>query len=395
MKTHTKKKLFVRLALLFLISLTGCQNSAKPSENSNISETVDLDEQSLNVHDDCMMLSDLQEHQNFSIQILDDDPEAVQDIVLANEFDNQQWKQAISLFPPGSNSYGWASLFVFDRKANVTYLSGKVNPILLTQEKNLAYFMVRNGWALPHSLRLIVMLDFQPANVLLPNGTEQPFYDFATMQPQEDSAIAFSIPSLSSGFHQLSLLLIADPENTTPDKEYRLAQKLSITEARFDLWVDHTSVPEEVSIFSTPELGQAAASRIQSVDLVTADSEISSGELLTSLNQTSNTEACIYLKLFNIDNEISQTFKEPIPLRVVVFWDDHAYKVLDYDLLPEAEDFLALPLKVAMPKEPGTHQLQVFVFTFPGFSQFDAQGQQRTGYPIGVATQRVLVDINE
>jgi hypothetical protein len=92
-------------------------------------------------------------------------------------------------------------------------------------------------------------------------------------------------------------------------------------------------------------------------------------------------------------NETSRAYTGPLPLRIVTFWNDQATHVLNYEMTAETSDFLSLPLMIQAPERSGSYQFNVVVFTLPGYSQFDAKGQERTAFPQGIFSRRVLVDV--
>lgn len=380
--------------VLLIILLGGCQSTRKFISNNNgqlaLTPLPQNNVDPVALPEPCVSLDNIQTQQTYTFKLLSEDIELIQQVALTNEVDVQEWNRDTSMVASQNGVYGWASFFRFER-ADVAYLPGKINPILLQSKGTTAYFMVRNGWSLPHAVRLIVLLDFQRITIDIGEGNKKPYYDFGVLQPQEDAGISFAIPALTPGFHQLSLLLIADPESTSIDPDYRLAQRLSFAEARYDLWVDSTSLPLSIPSFADTDLGQAAASKIQAVDIVANDKP--QDEPLLSLDHSLNDQLCLPLHLYNVNDDMNQIFTKPTPLRLIVAWDDVATQIFDYDLPVDAPDFLVLPIKITPPMEVGEHQLQVMLFTFPGYSQFIEGGEQRTGFPIGVSTQRLLVNI--
>lgn len=298
------------------------------------------------------------------------------------------WQQKASFLSPESGWAGWVTqLAVFPSQEIGKFLE---NPVLLTPEEQIrGFFLVRNSWQMPHTLRVIFLLDFQQVPVLVENRLNH-FYDFPKMDPQEDRAFEFILPGLPEGFHQLSILLVADPENYSTDSNYRFLQQMSFTELRYDLWVGIDSPSQEVPRFENPEIGQAAASRLGSVELVLSAQDPENNPVL-SLAMSSGKQYCVNLRLFNSTPQLT-LYGGSVDLRIAVFWNDELTQVLDYTLSADAPEKLTLQLAIGAPLEIDTYQFSIVVFTYPGYSQFTIPNK-RTGYPVGAFTRRVVVEV--
>ncbi len=151
-------------------------------------------------------------------------------------------------------------------------------------------------------------------------------------------------------------------------------------------------------LFQRSELAvaRAAAGRAREMELVSRDGDID--RLLAKLSLQPGQTYCVSLRLHNCGvecrqkSEIDALYDGPFPLRIVVFWDDRAGQVVDYDLAANAPDNLTLPLRIQAATEAETHQLWIAAFTFPACSQFDSS-MQRVVYPWLLASQRVVVDV--
>jgi len=324
-----------------------------------------------------------------TLTVLNEDLETVQSLVLKTPEAQEEWRQKNALVSPESDWGGWVTML---RTTPGLEMDPSVeNPIRLpTDTEANAFLLVRNAWKKPHSLRIVFLIDFQQASV---TKSEQRtlFYDFPIMEPQEDRTIEFTLPALSRGFHQLSTLFVTDPDNVSTDTEYRYLQQHSFSEQRYDLWVDTEARPKEVMTFESAELGRAAGSRMGGVEFVVSPDD-KENKPLTSLTLKPGEEHCLNLRLYNAKSEVNAPYTGPVPLRIAVFWNDKMEQVLDYDLLADAPDNLTLQLKIQAPSEAGSYQLSAVVFTFPGYSQFEAVGE-RTGYPGGAFSRRSLVEV--
>lgn len=355
------------LILVVSILVTGCAPSAQS---------------------ECTQLHSVQQSP-FTLEVINQDTEVVKDAALQTLGAQEQWQQKTAFLAPESEWAGWATqLTVFPKAVTGGYLE---NPILVpAQELIRGFFLVRNGWNMPHPLRVIFLLDFQQVPVLVGNKLTH-FYDLPMMEPQEDKAFEFMLPGLSQGFHQLSILLIADPEDYSIDIEYRFFQQKSFSELRYDLWVGLDSPPQDTLRFESPEIGQSADSRMGNVELVLSAEDPKNNPLL-SFSVSPGKQYCVNLRFFNRTPPMDAPYSGPVYLRIAVFWKDKLAQVLDYHLLPDAPENLTLQLAVEPPLEAGNYQFNIVVFTYPGYSQF-ADLRERTGYPVGEFTRRVVVDV--
>ncbi len=337
---------------------------------------------------ECTQLHSVQQSP-FTLEVVNQDTEVAKDSALQTLGAQELWQQKTALLSPESEWAGWATqLAVFPSAETGGYLE---SPILVPAKEQIrGFFLVRNGWNKAHILRAIFLLDFQQVPVLVGNMLTH-FYDLPTMEPQEDKAFEFMLPGLPQGFHQLSILLIADPENYSTDIEYRFFQQMSFSELRYDLWVGLDSPPQDTPGFESPELGQSAASRLGSVELVLSAEDPENDPVL-SFVMSLGKQYCMNLRLFNPAAQANAPYGNPVDLRIAVFWNDKLAQVLDYHLLADAPENLTLQLMVEAPPKTGTYQFNIVVFTYPGYSQF-AELRERTGYPIGAFTRRVVVDV--
>ncbi len=340
---------------------------------------------------ECTNLDDVDSAQQDigALRIVNEDSEAIRKIILQSPEVQEAWQQKTTFVSPESDWGGWVTILKADSNSNID--PSIENPIRLSTGSDVhAFFLVRNAWKKPHDLRIIFLLNLHQVPIIRSDGIHD-FYDLSTLEPQEDRAFEFILPALSGGFHQLSILLVTDPDSLSTDGTYRLLQQKSFFEARYDLWVGTGTLPEEVVTFESAELGQAAGSRMGGVELVVSPDD-KENKPLTSLALKPGEEHCLNLRLYNAKSEVNAPYTGPVPLRIAVFWNDKMEQVLDYDLLADAPDNLTLQLKVQTPSEAGSYQLSVVVFTFPGYSQFEAVGE-RTGYPWGAFSRRSLVEV--
>jgi len=318
------------------------------------------------------------------ISIANEDLETVKHFVLEPLENRRRWQQKNALVPPNSDWGGW----VFE----IRFLPPPKSPFLvlpLHQELH-GFLLLRNAWKKPHDSRMIFLLDFQQMPVLTSEGI-RPFYTLPALAPQEDYAFEFVIPPLPRGFHTLSFVMIADPQNRSLDPVYRAAQQDSFLDQRFDLWVGVKPFSLDVPALETLALGQAAVSRFaKSVDLVVTPQD-PINEPLAFFSSKPGDSHCVYLRLYNEETEVNRPYKEPVPLHIVASWDDQLTEALDYDLLADAPRHLTLPLSVRTPTEPGLHQLQVMIFSFPGWSQYN--DGTFTGFFTASFSRRVLVEV--
>src|SRR3972149_5433528 len=203
--TPTTRRILILVVSIFV---TGCAPSAQS---------------------ECTQLHSV-EQSPFTLEVVNQDTEVVKDAALQPPGAQELWQQKTAFLAPENGWTGWATQLTVAPKAETGgYLE---NPILVpAQEQIRGFFLVRNGWNRPHTLRVIFLLDFQQVPVLVENKVTH-FYDLPLMEPQEDKAFEFMLPGLSQGFHKLSILLIADPENYSLDIEYRFFQQKSFSELR-------------------------------------------------------------------------------------------------------------------------------------------------------------------
>lgn len=328
-----------------------------------------------------------------TLRVVNEDFASIQQIIFQTAALQQEWQLVTAFFAPASDWGGWATIVKADPRVETPALADKENPIPLPADaESTLYIMARNAWKNPHALRLVFLLDFQQTLVLQTDGRKSYHYDWAAIQPQADRAVAVRLPVLSPGLHQLSVLLIADPNELSEDGWYRLLQQKSFHEDRYDLWVGAESLPANVPAFESAEMGQAAASRMGGIEFI-AQPEKERNEPLVSLALKPGQAFCVQLRFYNELSSVNAPYTEPLPLFLAIFWDDKLNQQMIYDLLKDAPDNLTLQLKLTAPLETGMHQLHAVVFQMPGYSQFNADGRERTGYPTANFSRRVLVTV--
>jgi len=326
-----------------------------------------------------------------TLRALDDNLESIEAVALQTAEDQEEWHQKTAFVPPESDLGGWVTIIKVDPNLNTGLLAKKKNPILLpAQAETKIFLMVRNAWKKPHTLRVIFLLDFQQVPIHGPHGVTD-YYDFPVMASQEDQALALTLTALPPGFHQLSILWIADPENTSSDSVYRLLQQKSFQEERFDLWVGINAPPTATLVFEDAKIGQDASNRFGGIEFVASPTD-KTNEPLTSLVLKPSDEHCLNLRLFNAKPGTDALYTDSVPLFIAVFWNDKLEQIVNYDLSASSPENLTLRLRVQAPSEAGSYQLSAAVFTFSGYSQFDGTGT-RVGYPIGTFTRRILVAV--
>lgn len=323
------------------------------------------------------------------ITVISDNLETIQSFMFQSTEARTLWGHKTAFASPDSEWGAWLTMFRVVPSYDTDQFMENPNRIPVDAEVHY-YYLIRNAWKKPHSLRLIFLLDFQQLPVIYLGETYE-FLDFHELLSQESVAIEFALPSLSNGFHQLSIILMTDPASTSSDVTYRIMQMKSFWEDRFDLWVGTKSLPEDVPRFEMPELGQAASNRMGGFEvLVSADSQIP--QPLKNLALKQGEKHYLYLHFYNTKPEPDASYDGPIPLLIAISWNDVLKQVLNYELSADAPDGITLKLSVDTPIEGGSYQLNVIVFEFPGLSQFISP-EQRTAYPRGHFSRRILVDV--
>jgi len=331
------------------------------------------------------------------LEIVNEDRDAIQDIALKTEYARSAWEQKVGFFKPEGEWGGWVTQLQIDTPLTSNDDHFIENPIRVPAKAKVhGYFLVRNAWKKSHDLRVIFFLDFQQVLVKKLDKSYG-YYDLPVMESQEDRAFEFVISEMADGFHQLSFLLITDPQSLSTDSTYRALQQRSFYEGRYDLWVGINELPQNIMVFESSELGQSAASRLGVIELLKSPIDETNTPLF-SMKLASEQKHCLYLRLFNCgiecrkESEVNKLYSGPVPLRIGIFWNDKLEQVLNYDLRADAPDNLTLQIEIETPKKPGLYQLHVVGFAFPGFSQFTAS-LERTTYPPGLYSRRILVDV--
>lgn len=327
----------------------------------------------------------------FSVQ--EESLKAVQQVVAQNPAATLYWERGISLFPPDGDTSGWVFVAVATPRAQVPALAEALVPIPLPADTETTFYvMVRNAWFKPHAMRLIFLLDYQQVQIVSAGGEVKSYYDLPMLQPQADGAVALRLPKLTRGFHQLSVLLIADPDNYTEDIEYRFYQQKSFIEIRHELWVGVDARPTEVPAFESFALAQAADTRTVGAELV-LDALKKTNEPLLTLNLKPGAETCVNLRLFNTYTAFNAPYTGPVPLHIVAFWDDHLTHTFDYQLSTADPEHLTLQFKIQAPPQAGRYQFSMAIFKFPGYSQFSTDRLEYAIYSVSDFSRRVVVEV--
>lgn len=329
------------------------------------------------------------------MEVVSTDLDSIKDRMLNMPEVRIGWDQSIEFFSPDSDWGGWISELNVEPKLSFETEKLIANPIKLPyQDEYRLLFLVRNAWKLAHDLRVIFLLDFRQISIVTSDGT-LPYLDFPAMETQEDRAVEFLLKDLPQGFHQISIILIADPNSTSQDSTYRLLQQKSFFEARYDLWIGEAAMPSGIFAIEETTLGQSAASRISEIELIGIDNNMD--DPLIFIETASNDNIQLGLKLSNCgiecrkDSDINKLYDGPVPMRFLVFIDDNLLWVAEYSLLANAPDNLTLNLSIDAPTTVGDHTLNILGVTFPGSSQFSMIQLERLIYPQGIFSRRVLL----
>lgn len=342
----------------------------------------------LAINTECRKLT-LAQPSKIELTLTSDDVATARNVVLDTPGSKNAWAEMTAAFGEGSSSGAWVQQIRINPHLNSGQLANRINPVLLTATSEMQMaILVRNTWEESHSLRLIFLLDRHQMRIL--EGENAWYFDFPKMQPQEDRGLTFALPPLPLGFHQLSVILITDPENTTKDQTARLIQQKTFSESTYDLWVGTQSLVQSTPRFASPEIGQAAT-RLLSADFVTSPVG-EANKPLTDLTMTPGETRCLYLRLFYSKSELNKRYIEPVPLHIGVSWNDEQKQILEYQLSPNSPDILTLGLQVKAPEKPGAYQLAAAILEFPGYSQFD-NAFKRTGFPASAFSRRILVEV--
>ena len=328
-------------------------------------------------------------HPDATIKIAVEDLEVIKQATTGVPEAEEQWLQKTTFFAPESNWGTWLTMLEIQPRLEMEMYAE--SPIPLPSETELqGFLLIRNAWKKPHTLRIIFLIDFQQVHVLQ-GASPSYYYDFPLVEPQEDRGVKFSLPTLSEGFHQLSILTITDAGDDSTDNDYRFLQQKSFSEQRYDLWIGNTLRPSDAPFFDYPELGMVASNRFANIQVIRSPNDKASQPLET-LSLQAEQKTCLNLRFFNAPPEADTTGVDAMPLHIAVFWDDELSEIVDYDFPPDAPENLTLPIKVKAPSEAGSYQLGIVVFTFPGYSQFKSIGE-RTGFPMGAFSRRILVEV--
>lgn len=322
-----------------------------------------------------------------SIRITGGDLDAIQKVVLSNDTVRQTWQAKIALVSPPNTLSAWLTEVraLPNKNAGAT-----LNPIQASINTPLqVYLLIRSGWKTPHQLRLIFLLDYAQLAVLTTDDASH-FYDLPILEPGQEAALEFELPTLSPGFHQLSLLLITDPQKSIEEGLERELQRSSFTEARYDIWVGEDEWSKSMPSFDSLAAGSEAASRLQVVELWKPTSG-TAGEPFATQSMKTGEERCFNLRLLHAQPDTPLQYEGSLPVRALVFWDDEVRQELNFDLGADTPQNYILPVKLRAPNQPGPHSLFIVVFAPIGYSQFAPNGE-RVGAPAVAFTSRVQID---
>ncbi len=337
---------------------------------------------------DCLPLTPAQPSP-VTFQVVSDDLEAIRDVVLESPVIADEWQQRLDFISPTSEWAGWEKELRFlPALRHDEFFS---NPILVPDEEELhGYLLVHSGWYQPHPVRIIFLLDYQQVPVLI-GDQWMDYYDMPALDSQGEGAIEFILPGLEEGFHQLSTIMIADPESDSTDWEYRLMQRTSFREFRSDIWIGFDSLPPGTPGFESFDIGVSATKNFNNIEFIGTEEDPKHG-LTHSLEMSPGEEHCINLQIVHTDAELRLPYTGPVYFRIGIFWDDVMVEYLDYELPPDANDQHNVWLMVKAPNDSGSHQLHATVFTFPGYSKYLAP-MEPSWLDIGLFTWRVLVEV--
>ena len=323
------------------------------------------------------------------LQILSEDTETIRQTILGKPALAEYWQTQLTTFPPESDWRGWFSVFMIDPADDFNTEPLTVNPIrVLTSEDVHGYLMIESRFAKSHTIRVVFLFDFQPVPVT--KEGESKFYQaLLDVAPQEDHAFEFKFSNLPEGFHQFSILLIADPEDTRLDKDYRISQQGSFWEQRYDLWIDLDRIPDNVLTLPSKEEGIGAAGAFHHVEIITP-LETQSNEPLEIIESSPGQTHCINLRVFNASPEELVPYSDLVPITIGIFWDDVLFQKVEYQLGDQSPT--DIQINVQAPDEIGMHQLGIAVMPFAGYSQFDAD-LTRVVFPYSPFSRRVLVNV--
>lgn len=338
----------------------------------------------------CMDLSSAQPSAA-TFEIVGTDVTKVKEMVLDKPALQKEWQQRLDFNHPDSEWSTWMTSLKISPQGPMP--DDRTKPIVLTNGAELhhGYFLIHSAWKQPHPARVSFLLDYQQVRISVPGAAPAYFYDLPVIEPQAEYGLEFTLPPLSPGFHMLSVLLIMDPLTTTTNMPYRTAQRGALAAYDYDLWVDTPPFQPEVPHFDNHEVGLAASARTNVV-LVMENPRAPQKWPVLSLSVQPNATTCVNLNLLSEWNEAAHgAYTGTVPMRVGVFWNDQLTEVLDYGLATKTS-YDYLPLNLRTPAEPGTYQLGLVVFRFPGYSRFK-DFSQRTLFAQSVFSQRIVVNV--
>lgn len=322
-----------------------------------------------------------------TLSVVSRDTTYLREVILADGTQQTALDQQLGMF--SSDSHGWAQLVQFPGRDDA--YQEFVNPLVFTEQQNLdgIRILVRNEYAASHAVRLVPLWDYLPVQVVEETGQSSSYVDLPALAPHEEAAIELQFRMVvNPGFHQFSFLLIADPESTSTDADYRFVQRSSIHEYRYDVWVGHPPDPSSALHWTNLDEGFIAGTRFVLADVVDPDTQ----ELITSLEVKAGERICLSIRVNNPDPAEADAITD-IPVWVGVAWNDSWASAQESVLPGSAPPNHIFDTSVRAPTQPGAYQLMGIVISSPHMSQFTAPGE-RVGIAGSAATVRVMVIVN-
>ncbi|MDD5369619.1 MAG: hypothetical protein PHQ40_11070 [Anaerolineaceae bacterium] len=274
-----------------------------------------------------------------------------------------------------------------------------VNPVRVRADEEIrGYLLLKNARKQRHDARIIFLIDYQQLSITLNNDKSSDYYDLPDMDPSEERGVEFLLPPQTRGFHQVSVLLITDPDVLSDNEIIGIVQRSSFREIRYDLWVGEKHLPDGIDYYKDNVVAEAARTRIANIDII-SPVENEKNDPLQRLTLKPGEYNCIKLRLYNCGQEcLKQSGMDrgndgPIPLIISVFWDDKMDEYTDYVLAADEIDNLTLKLRIRAPILPGDHHLNAIVFTLPEFSQFNPNDLEYASYVQTLFSRRVDVEV--
>ncbi len=311
---------------------------------------------------------------------------AVHDLILSNAESQQAWQEKKELFPSGGRWSTWLSQFTMSASKDATPPTGLIR--LPPDQVSFGRLLIANVLNKPHKLALIFLLDYQPL-LVQDLFDSQPAYYTPEIAVDEEVAFEFLFPPMSQGFHQLSILMITDPDLEPEDPMYRQALKLLFTEQRYDLWVGIDEIPPDVPVLLSRDQAIEAGGFLHSLDVLNPKRL---DERPARLQLFSDTQTQLELCFWGNEEPDSraQSRVDTQPVAIGVFWDDRLTGWVEYELDPLRR--FRLPVVIKTPTTEGVHHLQVVVFQTPWYAQYDAE-DERIAFGKATSSNRILVEV--